>query len=84
MTIECEGCAKLRGLYKTAHATGVALGKSTSTSEILQLRKYVAQFDTTFKEQREAFQKEMTDALQEAEDRADYWRNKYYEVVNQL
>ena len=78
---ECQGCKKLQALYKTSHASGVSLGTRTSDAEIKQLRQYISQFDTTFKEQRETFMKEMTDALQEAEDRADYWQMKYESVT---
>lgn len=81
MTEECQGCVKLRAHYHASFARGLAQGQSTSKSEIMQLRQYIAQYDTTFKEQREAFMKEMTDALQEAEDRADYWQRKYESVT---
>lgn len=79
--IECEGCKKLQGLCKSQYALGYSLAANTKKAELAQCYQLIDEFNKSYKQRMDDFQKEFTEALEEAEARAEYWEMKYNSIT---
>ena len=78
---ECEGCKKLQTLCKSQFSLGFSQASNTKKSELAQCYQLINEFNTSYKKRMDDFQKEFTEALEEAEARAEYWEMKYNSVT---
>ena len=81
MTTECEGCKRLQAWYATAYQRGKTSSDLQYEAQIKLMQQYLDVWSENWKKEKDELQQLMTQAIQEAEDRADYWEDKYRSIT---
>jgi hypothetical protein len=78
---DCIGCKKLQNLHATAYQRGKQSASLQYENELKLMQQYLYVWSENWKKEKDEIQQLMTQAIQEAEDRADYWEDKYRSIT---